>query len=165
MSLDFGNDFDLQGQEGGGGSGWNGLPPSARAALIMWVFLLAIATINSFTGTTSLIFCYPIQLLLYVGNGYMAGRFALDSGYSSSDLPRVGATAGLIAWIAPTLFYFVFGALLGIVTIGAGFIVGAAICIVCGPIDLAIHATCAAFGGWFAGRGGSGGSATNDLAF
>jgi hypothetical protein len=118
---------------------------------LFWLFLLSIAVINSFAVGTSLIFCYPVQILLYVANGALSGYLALGSDYQPSDLPRVGAIAGLVAWVLPTLYYLVFGLILGIVTLGLG-LVGAAICVFCGPVDLAIHVTCGAIGAWLYGQ-------------
>jgi len=130
---------------------WSGLHPSLRSAAIVWIFLLAFALVNSFTAGSSLVICYPLQLLLYFGNGALAARFALDSGYAVSDLPRLGAFAALLGWIAPALFYFVAGVLLGIVTLGAA-LVGMVFCVACGPIDLALHAACGALGAYVYGR-------------
>ena len=90
---------------------WQGLHPSVRSALIFCTLLLGVALLNAFTGV-SIIICYPVQLLLYVGNGALAGSFALGAGYSATDLPRVGAIAGFAAWILPAIFYLVFGLLL-----------------------------------------------------
>lgn len=133
------------------GRGWHGLPPSLRSALIMWLFLFGIALFNSFTGHTSIIFCYPIQWLLYIANGYVAGRFALDDGASKSELARVGALAGFFAWIMPAVYYVVFSALFGLVTLGVG-LVGMVFLLICGPIDLVLHAVFGIFGAWLAGR-------------
>lgn len=142
--------------DSGGGSGrgngfWGGMHPSLRSAIIVWIFLLAIALVNSLTAGSSIVFCYPVQLLLYVANGALAARFALDSGYAVADLPRVGAFAALLGWLAPALFYFVVGILLGIVTLGAA-LVGVVLCVACGPIDLAFHAACGALGAYLYGR-------------
>ncbi|MBC8492790.1 MAG: hypothetical protein H8D43_03310 [Chloroflexi bacterium] len=130
---------------------WGGLYPGIRSAVLLWLFLIGIAVLNSFTAGTSVVFCYPVQLFLYVANGSLAGYFALGSGYHTSDLPRVGAIGGFVAWILPTLFYLVFGFILGVVTLGIGFL-GIAVWALCGPIDLAIQATCGALGAWLYGR-------------
>ena len=131
---------------------WEGLHPGVRSALIFWVILLAIALLNSFTGGTSLVFCYPVQVLLYAANGALAAYFALGSGRHTSDLPRVGAVAGLVAWVMPAIYYLIVGLLLGLVSLGVGWLVGAAGWLLCGPIDLAIHALFAALGAWLYGR-------------
>lgn len=134
---------------------WEGLHPGVRSAVIMWVVLIGIGLLNSVTGGTSIVFCYPVQLFLYAANGALGAYFALGSGYDPSDLPQVGAIAGLVGWILPALFYLVFGLILGLVTFGFGF-VGVAAWLICGPVDLAIHATCGALGAWLYGRfGGS----------
>ncbi len=130
---------------------WSGLHPSLRSAAIVWVFLLAFALVNSFTAGGSIVICYPLQLLLYFANGALAARFALDSGYSVSDLPRIGAFAALLGWLAPAIFYLVLGLVLGIVTLGAA-LIGTVLCIACGPIDLALHAACGALGAYVYGR-------------
>jgi hypothetical protein len=127
------------------------LHPGIRSAVLLWAFLIGIAVLNSFTGGTSVVFCYPVQLLLYVGNGALASYFALNSGYHTAALPRVGAIAGLVAWVLPALFYLVFGFILGLVTFGIGF-VGVATWVLCGPVDLAIQVTCGALGAWLYGH-------------
>lgn len=127
---------------------WSSLHPAVRSAMLMWAFLLVIALLNSFTAGTSLLFSYPIQLMLYVGNGYLAGRFALNDGRHSSELVRIGAVAGFIAWILPPVYYIV----LGLMPSGLGNLMGLGALFLCGSIDLAIHATCSAFGAWFVGR-------------
>ncbi len=131
---------------------WEGLHPGVRSALIFWIVLLALALLNSFTGGTSLVFCYPVQILLYAANGALAAYFALRSGHHTSDLPRVGAIAGLVAWVMPAVYYLIVGLLLGIATLGVGWLVGAAGWLLCGPIDLSIHALFAALGAWLYGR-------------
>lgn len=125
--------------------------PSLRAAVIMWAFLLGISILNSFTLGISFFLCYPVQLVLYLINGYLAGHFALNEGYRKSELPRVGALAGLLAWILPTLYYFIFSVVLGLVTVGIGFF-GMAAWILWGPIDFAVYATCGVIGAMIAGR-------------
>ena len=136
---------------GGAVGYWERLHPGVRSALIFWVFLLAAALIHGLTGSVSLAICYPVQVLLYVGNGALAGYFAMNSGYAVSDLPRVGAIAGLVAWVLPALFYLIFGAILGVVTLGLGFL-GIVAWVLCGPVDLAIQAVCGALGAWLYGR-------------
>lgn len=131
---------------------WQGLHPGVRSALIFWIILLAIALLNSLTGGTSLVFCYPVQVLLYVANGALAAHFAIGSGYHTSDLSKVGAIAGLVAWVMPAAYYLIFGLLLGLVSLGVGWLVGAIGWLLCGPIDLAIHALFAALGAWLYGR-------------
>lgn len=131
---------------------WDGLHPGVKSALIFWILLLAIALLNSFTGGTSLVFCYPVQVLLYAANGALAAYFALGSGRQTSDLPKIGAIAGLVAWVMPAVYYLIFGLLLGVVTLGVGWLVGAAGWLLCGPIDLSIHALFAALGAWLYGR-------------
>lgn len=150
MAYNYDDNYDLD--EYGSGGLWASQHPGVRSALIMWGFLLVIAMINTFTGTTSLLFCYPIQLILYVANGYLAGYFALDSGRHPTEFARIGAIAGFVAWILPMAFYLIAGLGLGFVTLGVGTIVGLGVWFLCGPIDLAIHASCAAFGAWFYGR-------------
>ncbi len=130
---------------------WGRLHPGIRSAVILWVFLLVVALVNSLTGGASVVFCYPVQLLLYVGNGALAGFFAVGSGYRVEELAQVGAVAGLVAWLLPTLYYVVFGLILGLVTLGAG-LFGVAAWLLCGPVDLAVQAVCGAFGGWLYGR-------------
>lgn len=135
----------------GPGGFWGSMHPSLRSAVIIWVFLIAFALVNSFTAGGSIVICYPLQLLLYLANGALAARFALDSGYSVSDLPRLGAFAALLGWLAPAIFYFVLGILLGVVTLGAA-LIGTVLCIACGPIDLALHAACGALGAYLYGQ-------------
>lgn len=130
---------------------WGRLHPGIRSAVILWVFLLVVALVNSLTGGASIVFCYPVQLLLYVGNGALAGFFAVESGYRVEELARAGAVAGLVAWLLPTLYYVVFGLILGLVTLGAG-LFGVATWLVCGPVDLVVQAICGAFGAWLYGR-------------
>ena len=144
---DYFSDFSGDDTVGGAVGFWERLHPSIRSALILWSFLIGIAVINSLTGGTSVVFCYPVQLILYVANGALAGHFALGSDYHPSDLPRVGAIAGFVAWTLPALFYLVFDIILGLVTLGIGFL-GIAVWVLCGPIDLVIQAICGAIGGW-----------------
>jgi len=148
---DYFSDFSGDDAVGGAMGFWGGLHPGIRSAAIMWVLLMGIAVLHSFTAGASLALCYPVQVLLYVANGALASYFALGSGYHSSDLPRVGAIAGFVAWILPAAYYLVFGIFLGLVTLGIGF-VGIAALVLCGPIDLAIHAACGAIGAWLYGR-------------
>lgn len=124
--------------------GSSGLHPSLRAAVVIWIGIGAILLINVFTGGTSLLFCLPFQWLLYAGNGALAGSFALSSGYNNSDLPRIGALAGLFGWILPAVFYVVLS-ILGIPAFGIG-LLGIAAWIVCAPLDLAVHAVLGAVG-------------------
>jgi len=145
-NFDFGEDT-LSGDAGF----WEGLHPGVRSAVLLWLFLIGIAILNSLTGGTSIVFCYAVQLLLYVINGALAGYFALNSGYDIPDLPQVGAIAGLVLWVLPALFYLVFDLILGLVTFGLG-LLGLASWIVCGPIDLAIQAACGALGAWLYGQ-------------
>jgi len=130
---------------------WECLHPGVRSAVILWGFLIGIAVLNSFSAGASVVFSYPVQLILYVANGALAAYFALGQGYQLSDLPRVGIIAGLVAWILPALFYLIFGLILGVVTLGIGFL-GVATWVLCGPVDLAIQATCGALGAWLYGR-------------
>lgn len=150
--MSYNSDFEIEPRGSGPLGSWEGLHPGVRSAMIMWILLIGVALLNTLTGNTSLLLCYPVQLLLYAGNGYMAGRFALASNYHSSELPNVGAIAGFVAWILPALFYIIFGMILGVVTLGIGFL-GVALWCVFAPFDLAIHAALAAVGAWFAGRG------------
>lgn len=135
----------------GPGGFWGNLHPSIRSGLIVSIFLIAIGLVNLFTVGSSIVFCYPIQILLYMANGALGAHFALDSGYSTSDLPRVGALAALIGWVGPTIFYLVVNIFFGLVTLGVAF-VGLLGCVLCGPIDLAIHAAFGALGAYIYGR-------------
>jgi len=128
-----------------------GLHPGIKSALIVTGVVLTISVINAFTGGTSIIFCYPIQLVIYAGNGALAAYFAQNVGYTPESLPRVGALAGTIAWILPAVFYIVGSLVLGMFTFGLGFL-GIAMWLLCGPIDLAIHILCAMAGAWLYGR-------------
>jgi hypothetical protein len=119
------------------------LPPSLRAAMLMWTFVGIIAIINTFTAGTSLIFFFPVQLLLYAITGALAARFALNEGYPRDRVPTVGAQAGFFAWILPALVYLLLS-LFGI-SIGVG-LLGIAAWIVCGPIDLAVQVVMGAIG-------------------
>lgn len=149
--MSYNSGFELDPRDAQSLGFWHKLHPGVRSATLMWMLLLAVALINSFTGGVSILFLYPLQILLYGANGYLAGHLAKESGYPSSDLTRVGAIAGVVAWVLPALYYIVFGLILGIVTLGIGFIGLFAACLF-GPVDLAIHAGCGAFGGWIYGR-------------
>lgn len=141
----------------------SGLHPGIRSALIVWGIILLISLINAFTAGTSVIFCYPVQLLVYVGNGALGAHFALGSGYDTPSLPQVGAVAGAVAWVLPAAFYFIGSLILGIFTLGIGFF-GMAVWLLCGPVDLAIHVMFAMFGAWLYGRY-SGGSSSNQESY
>jgi hypothetical protein len=148
MNYDFDDGYNTQQR---GNDFWGGMNPGVRSAMILWVFLGAIAIFHGITGGISAALCYPVQLLLYAANGVMAGYFALNSGYRVADLPRVGAIAGLVAWILPALFFILFDVILGLVTLGVGFL-GLATWLLCGPIDLAIQIIAGALGAWLMGR-------------
>jgi len=130
---------------------WGNLHPALRSAVVFWAFLIAIALVNSFTGGTSIAFCYPVQLLLYIANGALAAHFALKAGYHPADLPRVGAIAGLLVWVLPAVYYLIAVLILGIATLGVGFL-GLAGWLLCGPVDLVIQATSGAIGAWLYGK-------------
>lgn len=130
---------------------WSRFHPGVRSAIIVGLILTAIAVLNSFTGGTSIIFLYPVQILVYIANGVLAAYLAIRSGYQRADLPKVGAIAGAVGWVLPALFYLIFGLILGIATFGVGFL-AVAVWVLCGPIDLAIHAFCGMLGGWLYGR-------------
>lgn len=149
--MSYSSGFDIEPRGTGPFTFWERLHPSVRAASLMWVVLLAVALINSFTGGSSILFCYPVQILLYVANGYLAGHFAQKSGYPISELTRVGSIAGLIGWVMPAIYYIVFGLLLGVITLGIGFVTLVGACLF-GPVDLAVHAGSGALGGWLYGR-------------
>lgn len=136
---------------GGPGGFWNNLPPSVRAGLIVAVFLSVIWLINTITVGSSLVFCLPIELALYVANGALAAHFALDSGYATADLPRIGAFAALIGWGGQAITILILGLILGFVTLG-GALVGFVGCLACGPIFLAVHAAFGALGAYIYGR-------------
>ncbi|MGC8838068.1 MAG: hypothetical protein ACP5UM_06590 [Anaerolineae bacterium] len=144
-------DYGTEERKGGPSGFWQGLHPGVRSAVLLWLILLGIAILNTVTGGSSIVFCYPVQVLLYLANGALAGYFALNAGYEVSDLPRIGAIAGFVLWILPALFYLVFGLILGIVTLGVGFL-GVASWILCGPVELAVQAACGALGAWLYGR-------------
>lgn len=128
-----------------------GLHPGIKSALIVSGIVLVISVINALTAGTSVIFCYPVQLIIYGCNGWLGAYFALNSGYSKESLLRVGATAGAVAWILPAAFYVIGSLVLGLFTFGIGFL-GTAMLLLCGPVDLAIHVLCAMFGAWLHGR-------------
>lgn len=155
---DYGDDLGPGDKLKGLGSG---LHPSIRSALIIWVALFVIAMLNSFTGGSSILFCYGAQVLVYLGNGVLSGYFALSSGYRSSELAKVGALAGLIGWILPAVFYLIFGLVLGLVAAPIG-IFGIALWILCGPVDLAIQVICGLIGAILYGRFGGGGMEEDD---
>lgn len=129
-----------------GGGGFGGLPPSLRAAMIMWTFVGMVAFINTFTAGTALLLTFPLQLILYMITGALAANFALNDGYEQSGLPTVGAQAGFFNWILPAVIYLVLS-LVGI-SVGIG-LFGIAAWILCGPIDLGVHVVMGAFGAWF----------------
>lgn len=153
---DYLDDYDLDGAGSGFSGVWGNLYPGLRSSLIVWIVLLGLAIFNSLTGGSSAVVCYPVQILIYTANGALAGYFALGSGYSTTDLPRTGAIAGAIGWILPALFYFLVVFLLGVATLGIGFL-GLAVWLLCGPIDLAVQASCGAVGAYVYGHfaGGS----------
>lgn len=154
------NDFDPD--PSGPGRFGSGLHPGVRSALIVSGVVLLISFINAFTAGTSVIFCYPVQLLIYVGNGALGAYFALNSGYDVYRLPRVGAVAGAVAWILPAAFYLIGSLVLGLFTLGVGFL-GVAVWLLCGPVDLAIHVMCAMFGAWLYGRFSGGSSQKQEI--
>lgn len=130
---------------------WEGLHPGVRSGLIFTVFYVVVALINAFSAGVSIVVCYPVQLLLYVANGGLAGYFASSSETYRDELAQVGAVAGLAAWVLPAIAYFILGIFFGFATLGVGFfsLIG---CIVCGPVDLAIQALLGALGAWGYGR-------------
>lgn len=136
---------------------WGRVHPGIRSGVLLWALFVAIALMHSLTGGSSAAICYPIQILLYIGNGVLAAYMALGSGFDQTDLPRVGAVAGMVAWVLPAFFYLVFVVILGMATLGIGF-VGIATWVLCGPVDLAIQIGCGSLGAWGYGNftGGTG---------
>ena len=140
------------------------LHPGIKSALIVSTIILAISIVNVLTGGSSIILCYPIQLLIYAGNGALGAYFALNSGYPTQAIPRVGAVAGAVAWILPAAFYILGSLVLGVFTFGVGFL-GVALWLLCGPVDLAIHVLCAMTGAWLYSRSNRGPSDEGDLPY
>lgn len=130
---------------------WNRLHPGIRSALALGVVLLGLNILQTLSAGTSLIVCLPIQVMLFGVNGGLAAYFALQSGYHTSDLPRVGVVAGFFGWILPSIFYLIFGVILGLVTFGIGFL-GIAAWILCFPISLMTQIILGAGGAWLYGR-------------
>lgn len=98
-----------------------GLHPGIRAAVIFSLVLLGINLIHTFTGGATTI-CYPVQLLFYIANGALAGYLASGSGYDAADFPRVGAIAGLVAWIMPAIYLLIIVTILDLATPGVKFL-------------------------------------------
>ena len=136
---------------GPAGSVWGRLPPGVRSGLIVGVFLVVSGLISSLTGGASSVFCLPVLFLFYLANGALAAYFAGGMGCVASDLPKHGAIAGLVAWGVSGLYYLVVAPLVGIATLGLGFL-DLARWVVCGPIDLAVQAAAGALGAWLYGR-------------
>lgn len=132
---------------------WDGLHPGVRSGLIFTVFYVIVALINAFSAGTSIVFCYPVQLVLYVVNGALAGYFASSSEEHSGELAQVGAIAGLSAWVLPAIAYFILGLFFGFATFGIG-LISLLGCLICGPVDLAIQALLGALGAWAYGHFG-----------
>lgn len=127
------------------------IPPGVRAGLITGVFLVGAGLISSFTGGTAAVFCFPVLLLIYAGNGALAGYFAGHSGADAADFSKTGAIAGLVAWGFSALYYLVIAPIVGLATIGLGFL-DVARWVLCGPIDLAVQVALGALGSWAYGR-------------
>lgn len=127
------------------------IPPGVRAGLITGVFLVGAGLISSFTGGTAAVFCFPVLLLIYAGNGVLAGYFAGRSGTDAADFPKTGAVAGLVAWGLSALYYLIIAPIIGLATVGLGFL-DIARWVLCGPIDLAVQVALAALGAWAYGR-------------
>ena len=131
------------------------LPAGVRAGLITGLVLIIAGVISSLTAGAAGVLCFPVLLLFYVGNGALAGHFA----GGGDDAPKAGALAGLIAWGMSALYYLVVAPLIGLATVGLGFL-DIARWVLCGPIDLAVQVLLGALGGWAYSRmrGGSGSS-------
>ena len=129
---------------------WYRLHPAIKSALVFTLFIVGATVLNSLSLGMSLLLCYPLQILIYVANGFLAGYFAIGAHYRRGDLPRIGAIAGALLWILPALLYIIFGVLLGISTLGIGFL-SLVTWLVCAPVDLIVQAACGAIGAWLYG--------------
>ncbi len=111
---------------------WDRTPAGLRAALISTPILLVLFLVNSvgiaiFSSTTvpASLICYPIQLLAYVLNGFIAGAQARSSYNKATrtvgqhhevvrsrhpNYAAQGALAGVVLGIVGIIVYFLVGA-------------------------------------------------------
>lgn len=126
---------------------WDNLHPSIKAAVIVWLGVLVLQIVNVVTVGLSLVVSYPVQLLIYVGNGALAAYFADEGSYAQSDLVRTGAVAGagliVLTWIVYVVRIFI----LGVATLGVGR-TGLLSCVICGPADVVVSVLCGILGAW-----------------
>lgn len=126
---------------------WDRLHPSIKSAALIWLGVLVLQIINVVTVGVSLVIAYPLQLLIYVGNGALAAYIADGDEYPEDEFVRIGAGAGValsaLTWVVYVVLIFV----LGVATLGVGW-TGLLSCIICGPIDLLVAVLCSALGAW-----------------
>jgi hypothetical protein len=127
------------------------LPAVLRAALLAWAGILVLQIVNVLTVGVSLIVFYPLQGLLYVAGGALAAHFAYEDVYqrdiAQTDIVREGAGAGLVLSILSWLAYAVLIFVLGVLSLGAGWL-GCLSFAFCLPGDLAVGAALGALGAW-----------------
>ena len=146
--------FEPNDQEEGSKVSLSSVPPFLKASMIVVVGLIVMQVINVMTVGISLIVFYPIQLVIYLGNGALAAHFAKQEGFDDVWVQQ-GALAGLTFGIIEWVIYAILISVLGAITLGLGWFTGGIACLICGPLDILVAVGLGAFGalllGWITG--------------
>lgn len=125
------------------------MPPFLRSAIIVTVGLFALQIVNVLTVGIALLVSYPLLILIYIGNGALAGYFANQDGIVETAFHQ-GLLSGLVVGVLEWIIYGLLISVFGVLTIGFGY-VGLIACL-CAPVDIIIAAGFSGLGSWIVGR-------------
>jgi len=133
---------------------WFNIAPGIRSALIISIFVVVAQLINAFTFGASFLIMSPIMGILYIINGILAAKYYFNDRFNrvrrgrGTDAVKQGTLAGFSQSIISWVIYGLLGFILGLVTFGAGWGVGVAGCLICGPADMLVGIGLSSFGAW-----------------
>ena len=147
--------FDFDSEYASGRSSWQRLPPAVQAALVFALPFIVADFFNYYSAGTALIISFPILVLFYTGCGALTCHFAAAAGQTHSNA-YLGATGGLLLWLASTVVNTVIGLVVGTVSLGATLLLGLPYLCLCAPVQLIGGGLFGAFGGllygWVIGK-------------
>lgn len=140
---------------GSGSTSWYGrIPPSLLAALIFAIPFMIVDFFNYYSAGTALALALPIQFVLYVGVGALAGKFTASRG--SNNFIKNGAIAGISLWLISTVVNTIIALIVGAASLGSTLLLGLPYLCLCAPFGLIGSLLVGGLGGviygWLHGR-------------